>query len=349
MTWFGPQLDSDQTDLATMLGSLTSDRGSMLEDDAPSVDGLVTELADLGVWTLGTAESAGGGGADAAMTCVAHERIGRAWPALAWASVQAHAAVDVLAAAQGPADLVDDLHQGRAAVAVVRSDAAHVHLEWDGDVLRGTVSRIDAASEAPCLMVLTGADTAVLVMPSDMTMQPVSRTGMAGALTRSVVVSANRADVVHLDGVDTAAALTRLRRGAAAVAAGIAGAAADAAMTYASERRQFGGPLTNIPVVRQTLRDQADGAAAAIAIAWVGDSEETSLTAARRACEEAVDVAASALQSHGGYGYLTEYPAERHLRDAISLRAAAAVDSSSVGSAAFHAGAIASRQPPKED
>ena len=39
---------------------------------------------------------------------------------------------------------------------------------------------------------------------------------------------------------------------------------------------------------------------------------------------------AAALQSHGGYGYLTEYPVERMLRDAVSLRAACGVHASAV-------------------
>jgi hypothetical protein len=43
----------------------------------------------------------------------------------------------------------------------------------------------------------------------------------------------------------------------------------------------------------------------------------------REACDRAIEVAAAALQSFGGYGYLAEYPAERYLRDAVSLRAAA--------------------------
>jgi alkylation response protein AidB-like acyl-CoA dehydrogenase len=40
------------------------------------------------------------------------------------------------------------------------------------------------------------------------------------------------------------------------------------------------------------------------------------------ACESAIEACATAVQSHGGYGYLTEYPVERLLRDAVSLRAA---------------------------
>ncbi|WP_147965832.1 acyl-CoA dehydrogenase family protein [Streptomyces malaysiensis] len=50
--------------------------------------------------------------------------------------------------------------------------------------------------------------------------------------------------------------------------------------------------------------------------------DATSSAALTCACDAAVDVAAAAPQVHGGYGHLKEYPAEHHVRDAVSLRAA---------------------------
>jgi alkylation response protein AidB-like acyl-CoA dehydrogenase len=106
-------------------------------------------------------------------------------------------------------------------------------------------------------------------------------------------------------GSTVAAARRRLRFGTAAVAAGIAGAAADAAASYATDRRQFGGPLTALATVRQSLLGQATRTAAALALAVAAaDDDVQALAAAREACDAAVDVAAAALQSHGGYGYL---------------------------------------------
>ncbi|MER6110675.1 acyl-CoA dehydrogenase family protein [Streptomyces hirsutus] len=334
MSWHGPALDNDQRDLMAMLDAFTADHDLVLTDEPETVARLTAELVELGVWTLGTAEEHGGGGADRATTVIAFERLGRNWPALGWASVQAHAAVDVLARDERCADLVGRVHAGTAAVAVVDAGSAQVRLAWSGAALSGSVDRIDAAAEAPYLLVLADEDRALLIDPTALTSRPLRRTGLGGALTRSVQVEASGAAVTELTGVDVPAARVRLRLGTAAVAAGTAAAAADAAAAYSAGRQQFGDALTAIPTVRQSLLAQASGSAVALAAAVaVADDPVRSLAAAREACDGAIDVAAAALQSHGGYGYLAEYPAERYLRDAVSLRAAADVQGAAVTTA----------------
>ena len=335
MTWFGAPLDPDQRDLVLMLDALASDRDVVLEDDArETAVALITALGELGVWTIGTTEVSGGGGADHAMTTVALERLGRYWPALGWASTQAHAAVDVLAGVPGFEDLVARLHTGAAAVAVVEGASTHVRLVWNGDDLHGTVDRVDPASPAPYLLVLGDDDTACLVTPSGFAAQPLRRTGLGGALTRSLSVEAGVDTVHRMSEVDVRSARVRLRVGAAAVACGIAGAAMTDALNYSAGRRQFGDALTALPTVRQSLLDQASRTAASLRAAQASTSDEVQAWAVlREACDGAVEVAAGALQSHGGYGYLTEYPAERRLRDAISLRAAADVPGGAVEAA----------------
>ena len=320
--WWGPVLGGDESDVRAMLDSFVAAHNPVLEDDPASVAALVTELAELGIWTVGTAESAGGGGAGRELSVVALERLGRAWPALGWASVQAHAAVDALAGDDRFADLVTRIHAGAAAVAVVDASSAHVRLAWNGDTLTGAIDRVDAAAENPHVLVLIDDAAAVLVEPTATTATPLRRTGLGGAFTRSLEVQATGDDVHELT-VAVASAQARLRIGAAAVAAGIAGAAADDAADYASGRRQFGAALTAIPTVRQSLLGQATRSAIALgAVLAVADDAVQTLAIVREACDGAIDVAAAALQSHGGYGYLTEYSAERRLRDAVSLRAA---------------------------
>jgi alkylation response protein AidB-like acyl-CoA dehydrogenase len=323
MTWRGPALDDDQRGLAAMLDALAADRAVVLDDDPEIVSGLSAELAGLGVWTVGTGESVGGGGADQATAAVAFERLGRHWPALGWAAVQAHAAVDVLSSGPGFADLVAQIHAGTAAVAVVEAASTHVHLTWHDGALTGTVDRVDVASPAPYLLVLDGPGSAFLVLPSGISTTPVRRTGLGGAITSALTVDARDGDLHRVDVDDVARGRLRLRLGAAAVAAGIMGAAVDGAIEYAAGRRQFGDALTALPAVRQSLLRQAAGTAVAIRVALAEAADEVQAwSAVREACDAAIDVAASALQSHGGYGYLTEYPAERRLRDAVSLRAA---------------------------
>jgi alkylation response protein AidB-like acyl-CoA dehydrogenase len=316
VTWRGPALDEDQRDVAAMLDDVAGDKadaGLVLDDENAAT--LVAELRELGVWTLGVAEELGGGGAAPGVTLVALERLGRHWPALGWASVQAHAALEA-AGLETP-------------TAVVAADAAHVHLVRDGDRLTGTVDRVDVADPAPALL-LVDRDTAHLLEPAALTATPLRRTGLAGACTASLVVDGVARELA----VDGAALLGRLRVGAAAVAAGIAGAAVDASTAYAADRHQFGAALTAIPTVRQSLLGQAARLSTLLgAVLAAGADEVSAYAVLREAGDVAIDVCAAALQSHGGYGYLTEYAAERHLRDAVSLRAATAVPSAALAAA----------------
>ncbi|AWT51593.1 acyl-CoA dehydrogenase family protein [Mycolicibacterium smegmatis] len=335
--WWGPALDDDARGLRDMLDEFVDAHELALTDDAAAVAALVGELAGLGIWTLGTAETCGGGGADRTLTTVAFERLGRAWPALGWAAVQAHTAVDVLAGDDRFADLVAALHTGDAAVAVVDAQSLHVRLQRDGAAITGTVDRVDVAAEEPHLLVLFDDGTAALIEPPMVAQNPLRRTGFGGALTRSLDVDAPAAHVVG--GVDVDAAQVRLRLGAAAVAAGIAGAAADAAVAYASDRRQFGDTLTAIPTVRKSLMEQTSRAVLILG-AVLGGAEDPiqAASVALHALDGAIDVAAGALQSHGGYGYLVEYDAERRLRDAVSLRAAADIRGQAITTARTLAG-----------
>jgi alkylation response protein AidB-like acyl-CoA dehydrogenase len=79
-----------------------------------------------------------------------------------------------------------------------------------------------------------------------------------------------------------------------------------------------------LPTVREQLFGSS-GAAAVMLRQILRTADATPWQAAavlNAACESAIDACAAAVQSHGGYGYLTEYPVERLLRDAVSLRAA---------------------------
>ena len=109
-----------------------------------------------------------------------------------------------------------------------------------------------------------------------------------------------------------------------ALAVGIAQAALDAAVPYARTREQFGRPIGTFQGVAFMIADMATEIEAARALvwkaAWLKDQgRDYSLAAAQGklfASEVSSRVTNAAIQVHGGYGYVTDYPVERYLRDA---------------------------------
>lgn len=118
--------------------------------------------------------------------------------------------------------------------------------------------------------------------------------------------------------------LSEGRIGIAAVACGVARAALEAAVQYAHEREAYGAPIIKLQGVAFDLADmatQVDVAyqytlhAARLHAAGVPCAKEASM-AKLFASEIAEKVCSGAIQIHGGYGYLTDFPVERYYRDA---------------------------------
>ena len=114
------------------------------------------------------------------------------------------------------------------------------------------------------------------------------------------------------------------RIGIAAVALGIARAAMDAANAYAKERRQFGQRIADMQGIQWTIADRETELEAArllmLHAAWLKETGAPFAKAASMAklyaSEAAQRATYSALQLHGGAGYLKDYPVERYARDA---------------------------------
>jgi alkylation response protein AidB-like acyl-CoA dehydrogenase len=123
--------------------------------------------------------------------------------------------------------------------------------------------------------------------------------------------------------VDTLKILDRGRIGIAAFSIGIAQASLEASMAYAQGRRQFGHPIADFQAVQFKIADMATKVSAARLLAWqaaalrdAGQEHKLESSMAKLfASEAAVEVALDAVQIHGGYGYIKEYPVERYLRD----------------------------------
>lgn len=280
-------------------------------------------LVESGVWSIGIDEGAGGGGATRDLLLAALLALGAEQPACAWAVAQAHAAAEVLAGVPELSELLAGVVAGEQPVCVVELDDPGVALDPSAD-LGGRIGRLDPAGEAPAVVVLDGRASAWVLAPGALTLTPpLRRTGLSGALTVSAEVDAGSARATQVTDLDVDAIRATLQLGAAAIAAGLASAAAEAAQAYSRERVQFGGPLTALPTVRAALAEQAAGAESALAAVFqTPASPSLAAVVLRDNCERAIDIAASALQSLGGYGYLREYGIERKVRDAVSLRAA---------------------------
>src|SRR6188768_2980219 len=117
------------------------------------------------------------------------------------------------------------------------------------------------------------------------------------------------------------------RIGVAAMGVGLAQGALDQALAYAKERRAFGKPISKFQAIQGKLADMATEIAAARLLVYKAALEKDagknfSLTAAQAKLKTgrlAVRCAEEAVQIHGGYGFIEEYPVCRMYRDAKIL------------------------------
>ncbi len=124
--------------------------------------------------------------------------------------------------------------------------------------------------------------------------------------------------------MDTMRILDRGRISIAAMALGLGYGALDMAVRYAKERKAFGKPIADFQAIQWMLADaKAELDASALLTyraAWLADQGRPHSEQAAKAklftSEAATRACNSALQVHGGYGYVREFDVERHLRDA---------------------------------
>jgi butyryl-CoA dehydrogenase len=122
-------------------------------------------------------------------------------------------------------------------------------------------------------------------------------------------------------------AMSSLDSGRYSVAAGCVGicqGCLDASIRYSKERQQFGRPIASFQLVQEMLADMALETDASRMLVWragylkdTGQPNTTETSVAKLyATEAAVKCANTAIQVHGGSGYVDDYPVERYLRDA---------------------------------
>ncbi|MFE6335575.1 acyl-CoA dehydrogenase [Streptomyces sp. NPDC057806] len=163
---------------------------------------------------------------------------------------------------------------------------------------------------------------------------PEKKMGMKGSPTAQVHFDGVRVPDerrIGEEGQGFAIALSALdsgRLGIAACAIGVAQAALDEAVAYASGRRQFGRPISDFQGLRFMLADMATqieaGRALYLTAARLRDAgrpfAKQAAMAKLHCTDTAMRVTTDAVQILGGYGYTADFPAERYMREAKVLQ-----------------------------
>ncbi len=211
-------------------------------------------------------------------------------------------------------------------------------------VINGTKAWVTHGGEAGfyVLMCRTGEEKtrgiSALLVPGDtpgLSFAPEERKmGMRSSPTRQLIFEDARVPARNLlaeEGKGFAIAMSALeggRLGISAAAVGLAQAALDQSLRYSSEREQFGRPIGEFQGIGFLLADMATGIEAARALYLeAADRRDLQLPYSRMAAmsklfatDTAMKVAIDAVQIHGGYGYVTDYPVERYMREAKALQ-----------------------------
>jgi alkylation response protein AidB-like acyl-CoA dehydrogenase len=156
-----------------------------------------------------------------------------------------------------------------------------------------------------------------------------NKLGMRCSPTNEMILTDCRVPAAQLCGkqgegfVDALRILDGGRISIAALAVGIAQGAYEASLRYSKQRKQFGRFISEFQAIQHKLADMATDIDASrlltLRAAWMKDNGQNvnkeSSMAKLFASETAVRVADEAVQVHGGYGFLKDYPVEKFYRD----------------------------------
>jgi butyryl-CoA dehydrogenase len=312
--------------------------------------GIVGKLAEVGYLGAALPEEYGGMGLDTVSYCLVTEELGRAD-----SSVRGIVSVNVGLAGKTIArwgseeqkrEWLPRLSSGEALGCYALTEpgagsdpgslATRAGRDGDGWTISGSKIFITLGTWARLALVFarTGETITCFLVPTDspgFSARPLKgklglRAQDTGELTLDGVRVAS-GGVLGAEGEGMKVALSALDNGRISLAAGCVGIAQgclDACLAYARERRQFGRSIASFQLVQELLAEIAVETEAARLLTWraalAADSGERhtleSSIAKYYASEAAVRAANAAVQIHGGYGYVDEYPVGKYLRDA---------------------------------
>jgi len=234
-------------------------------------------------------------------------------------------------------------HTGSDAAAIATREEFVRGADSDGGghyVLNGTKQFITSGKNADVAIVFALTDKAAgkkgmsafivdTTLPGYDAARIEDKLGQRASDTAQIVLSDCRVPAANLlgrEGEGYRIALANLeagRIGIAAQAVGMARAAFEAALSYARERESFGKPIIEHQAISFRLADMATQIEAARQLTWhaaaLRDAGLPCLKEASMAklfsSEMAERVCSDAIQIHGGYGYVTDFPVERIYRD----------------------------------
>ena len=324
------------------------DRGEELDR------GLVPKLADAGYLGATIAEQYGGMGLDTVSYCLLMEELGRAdssvrgivsvnlglvgktiakwgseeqkgeWlPQLASGNVLGCYALTEPGSGSDPASLVTRAERDGDDWVLSGSKIFITLGSWAGLALVFARSGGEGARGLTCFLVPTSIE-------GFSASQIKGKLGLRAQDTAELVLDGARVpdrNRLGAEGDGFKVAMSALDNGRISLAAGCVGIAQgclDACVKYAGERRQFGKSISSFQLVQELLADMAVELEAARLLTWraalLADSGERhtleSSVAKYYASEVSVRAANAAVQVHGGYGYVDEYPVGKYLRDA---------------------------------
>jgi hypothetical protein len=318
------------------------------------LDSLLPRLAELGLTGIQIDERYGGSGMGAVDYCICIEELARVCPAISL-TVAAHnglcvAHLSMFGSEAQKARWLVPLARGEylgawgLTEASAGSDAAAMRTvaRRDGDawVLNGSKQFITHGRIGRVIVVMAVTDrskghrgiSAFVVEQGTAGMSPgkkENKLGMRASDTSEVLFQDCRVPAAQMVGdegqgfINTLQVLDAGRIGIAALSVGLAQGAYEAARGYARERRQFGQPIASFQAIQWKLADHATRIEAARLLtyraAFLKDrgqrmTRESSM-AKLYASEIAVRAAEDAVQIHGGYGFVKDYPAEKYFRD----------------------------------
>jgi len=308
-------------------------------------------LAEMGLYGVAIGEEWGGAGLDYTALAIACEEISAGDCATATIVAVNNLVCGILAGYGSDAQnkqFLKNLTAGKALGAfaltepAVGSDASAIttRAERSGNhyILNGVKQFITSGKNADVAVVFAVTDKAAgkkgisaFLVPTSTPGYVVARieekTGQRASDTAQIVLeNCKTENLLGQEGQGYRIALSNLESGrinVAAQAVGVARAALDAALAYARERKSMGKPLIGHQAISFRLADMATGVeagrqlylhAAALRDAGKPCIKEASM-AKLFASEMAEKVCSDAIQIHGGYGYVTDFPVERYWRD----------------------------------